>query len=222
MVVCGAKKLQRRLFLLLFLLKSRRVSSPPLVCSNIAAASKPRVEDEDATERLTPSDPSEQRRIVREPETLAEPVHCVLLPRTLPSHLSHRGGAATPPCWQRPAGRLRVFSAVQLISRTQKRLPDAQLQLPLCTAALSQPPIGWSASSAASSPRLLLAERLTLLGWTSRWLTAAQPPPRFRFGWKVSTKQRLFTEAFAIGTGHDIYIRQEPGLSGEVGSSRFM
>ena len=78
--------------------------SPPFVCSNIAASGKPGVEDEDTTERLTSPDPPQKSRVVRESETLAEPVHRVLLPRTLPSHLSHRAGA-TPPCWQRPVLR---------------------------------------------------------------------------------------------------------------------
>ena len=186
-------------------------NSPPFVCSNIAASGKPRVEDEDATERLTPPDSSQQRRVVRESETLAEPVHCVLLPRTLPSHRSHRLGA-TPACWQRPAGKVEgLVVAVQVISKQdrQKGLGETQLQLTLCTAALSHPPIGRFPSSAASSPALLLAESLTLLGWTSRCLTAARPPLWFRFGSKVSKRRLRFTKAFSTGTaGHHIYIRR--------------
>ena len=105
-----------------------------------------------------------------------------------------------------------LVAAVQLISksRTHKGLAEAQLQLTLCTAALSRSPIGPFPYSAASSPGLLLAESLTLLGWMSRCLTAARQPLWSRFGCKVSKRRLSFTEAFATGTarGHHIYIRR--------------
>ena len=91
-------------FLLVFL--QSETDSPPFVCSNVAASGKPGVEDENASESLTSPDPAEQGRVVRESEAFAEPVHRVLLPRALPCHRSRRGAGATPPCWQRPAGRL--------------------------------------------------------------------------------------------------------------------